>query len=159
MEPSAYRTTSTTNGYVRSSSSSNGNTSNSNNTSRRTGTTSNTDNSNTNANRSSTSSSSGSNSSSQEEAYGRGMSLMEQRLYLLAEHVTRIDNKLSSMQKALDTNSILTPADELVAAASESYRVGVDIPRIQSLDKVGGRLYAMPCLTSYPSTEPYHNAA
>ncbi|MPC93666.1 hypothetical protein E2C01_088804 [Portunus trituberculatus] len=64
------------------------------------------------------------------------MSLMEQRLYLLAEHVTRIDNKLSSMQKTLDTNSIVAPQDELVAAASESYRVGVDIPRIQSLEKV-----------------------
>ena len=65
---------------------------------------------------------------------------MEQRLYLLAEHVTRIDNKLSSMQKTLDTNSIVTPADELVAAASESYRIGVDIPRIQSLEKVGGKV-------------------
>ncbi|XP_042225467.1 angiopoietin-1-like [Homarus americanus] len=49
-------------------------------------------------------------------------SLMEQRLYLLTEHVARIDSKLSSVQKALDTNSIVMPQDELVAAASESYR-------------------------------------
>lgn len=63
-------------------------------------------------------------------------SLMEQRLYLLTEHVARIDNKLSSVQKSLDTNSIVVPQDELVAAASESYRVGVDIPRVQALDKV-----------------------
>lgn len=75
---------------------------------------------------------------------------MEQRLYLLAEHVTRIDNKLSSMQKALDTNSILTPADELVAAASESYRVGVDIPKIQSLEKVGEGVCAEPASPTIP---------
>ncbi|XP_050737162.1 angiopoietin-2-like [Eriocheir sinensis] len=135
VEPSAYRNPGTSNGYVRSSSSSS--TSNNNNTSRRTGTQTSTESTNSNPSRSSSgSSSSGSETGSQEEAgYGKGMSLMEQRLYLLAEHVTRIDNKLSSMQKTLDTNSILTPADELVAAASESYRVGVDIPKIQSLDK------------------------
>lgn len=70
------------------------------------------------------------------EALVRSNAVMEQRLGLLTEHVARIDNKLSSMQKALDTNSILLPQDELVAAASEHYRVGVDIPRVQALDKV-----------------------
>nr|XP_053648660.1 angiopoietin-2-like isoform X1 [Cherax quadricarinatus] len=72
--------------------------------------------------------------SSSDERYNIN-SLMEQRLYLLTEHVARIDTKLSSVQKALDTNSIVMPQDELVAAASESYRVGVDVPRLQSLEK------------------------
>lgn len=153
MEPNAFRNPGTSNGYVRSSSSS---TSTNNNTNRRTGTQSSTESTNSNPSRgTSGSSSSGSETGSQEEAaYGKGMSLMEQRLYLLAEHVTRIDNKLSSMQKTLDTNSILTPADELVAAASESYRVGVDIPKIQSLDKVSGG-----AALTYPDTKPCHNAA
>lgn len=60
-------------------------------------------------------------------------SLMEQRLFLLTEHVSRIEKKLSTMQKALDSNSIALPQDELVASASENYRVGV--PRVQALDK------------------------
>ncbi|XP_066983325.1 angiopoietin-2 isoform X2 [Macrobrachium rosenbergii] len=60
-------------------------------------------------------------------------SLMEQRLFLLTEHVARIDKKLSNMQKALDSNSISLPQDELVASASENYRVGV--PRVQALEK------------------------
>ncbi|KAK7085959.1 Fibrinogen-related domains (FReDs) [Halocaridina rubra] len=60
-------------------------------------------------------------------------SLMEQRLFLLTEHVSRIEKKLSSMQKAWDSNSIALAQDELVASASENYRVGV--PRVQALDK------------------------
>ncbi|XP_071527698.1 uncharacterized protein [Panulirus ornatus] len=76
-----------------------------------------------------------SSSSSTADDITRSNSLMEQRLYLLTEHVARIDTKLSSMQKALDTNSIVVPQDELVAAASESYRVGVDVPRVQALEK------------------------
>ncbi|XP_063600257.1 angiopoietin-4-like [Penaeus indicus] len=65
----------------------------------------------------------------------RADSLMDQRLHLLTEHVARIDNKLSTMQKALDTNSISAAPDELIAAASESYRVGVKVPREQILEK------------------------
>ncbi|XP_069975002.1 angiopoietin-2 isoform X1 [Penaeus vannamei] len=65
----------------------------------------------------------------------RADSLMDQRLHLLTEHVARIDNKLSTMQKALDTNSISAAPDELIAAASESYRVGVKVPREQVLEK------------------------
>lgn len=91
------------------------------------------------------SSSSSSSSSSTQGNSSRGRqndsattTLMEQRLYVLTEHVARIDNKLSSMQKSLDTNSIVIPPDELVAAASESYRLGVDIPRIQAIEKTPG---------------------
>lgn len=71
----------------------------------------------------------------------RADSLMDQRLHLLTEHVARIDSKLSTMQKALDTNSISTAPDELIAAASESYRVGVKVPREQILEKVGVLLF------------------
>lgn len=88
---------------------------------------------------------------------------MEQRLYLLTEHVARIDTKLSTMQKALDTNSIVVPQDELVAAASENYRVGVDVPRIQALEKVGTRSTAslthtplvLYCTTHHSSLIPW----
>lgn len=126
VDPNSFRSTVTSSSSNSRSSSNDSNSS----TSRRT---SSRDSNNSNEGRSSSRNTP--DNSKQEEGYSRGMSLMEQRLYLLAEHVTRIDNKLSSMQKALDTNSIVAPADELVAAASESYRVGVDIPRIQSLDK------------------------
>ncbi|XP_063890040.1 angiopoietin-2-like isoform X1 [Scylla paramamosain] len=126
VDPNAYRTTITGSTSSSNTNSNSRGSSEDSSSSRRT---------NTQAEGQSSNNSDGGAEGKQEEGYGRGMSLMEQRLYLLAEHVTRIDNKLSSMQKTLDTNSIVAPQDELVAAASESYRVGVDIPRIQSLEK------------------------
>ncbi|XP_076060910.1 uncharacterized protein LOC143036884 [Oratosquilla oratoria] len=61
--------------------------------------------------------------------------LMDQRLRLLTQHVERIDSKLSSLQQQLDTNTIDLPPDELVAAASEQFGVGLDVPRLQALEK------------------------
>lgn len=70
---------------------------------------------------------------------------VETRLEMVAAHISKIDNKLSSLQQQLDRNSLSAPAvgpsvggqDELLAEASESYRVNIGLGgRRQALVKV-----------------------
>ena len=73
---------------------------------------------------------------------GKIDSNMENRLELVAAHISRIDNKLSSLQQQLDSNSLsaatgLGPQEELLTSASENYRVDVGVgSKRQSLYKV-----------------------
>ena len=64
--------------------------------------------------------------------------VVEAKLEKVSEQVAIIDSKLSNLQQQLDTNSItFLPQDELVASASENYRVGIGgSQRLQALDKV-----------------------
>lgn len=62
---------------------------------------------------------------------------MEKQLNEVFKKVTIIDTKLSNLQEQLDTNSITRQTEELMASASESYRIGISLgDRLQAVEKV-----------------------